>query len=344
MRMKFGTGLGRNLAMWEIADHARVAEESGFVNATFVDQQNLSRDVYAMMSMAAAATKRLHIGQGVTNPFTYHPSVVANATASIDELSGGRAFLGIGAGGNAPLTMGLKPSPLRDLKEAVAFIRKYMSGEEASYKGGKMHSEWIRKPVPIYLASSGAKSLQLAGEIADGVIIIGVHPELLKWKLEQIEIGALRVGRDPSKIDIWARTLCYVGESKKAAWRETASYTATCVRDAYLSSFSHNTPESAALAERLERIEPGVVDEFKRVYDNFDHYQHEKTDAPHARLVTQRLIDMTMLTGTPEDICEAIEKIGELGIRTVSCVMYTVIDKKGMMREIGDKIMIRFRN
>ncbi len=344
MRMVFGTGLGRNIAMWDIADHCRVAEESGFSNVTFVDQQNLSRDIYAMMSVAAMSTKRIHIGQGVTNPFTYHPSVIANATASIDEMSGGRAFLGIGVGGNAPLTMGLKPSPMKDLRKAIEFIRKYMSGEEAQYKGGKMHSEWIRRPVPIYMAASGPRSLQLAGEIADGVIVIGVHPELLKWRLEQIEKGALKAGRDPSKIDVWARTLCYVAESKEAARRETASYTASAARDTYLSVFSRNTPESAALAERLERIESGIVDEFKLIYDKFDHYQHETTDAPHAKLVTQRIIDMTMLTGTPEDICEAIEGIGEVGIRTVSCVMYTVIDKKGMMREIGDNIMPHFRN
>ena len=344
MRMHFTTGLGRNLAMWEIGDHAKAAEDSGFEASTFVDQQNLCRDVYAMMCMAAINTTRLHVGHGVTNPLTYHPSVIANATASVDELSGGRAFVGLGAGGNAPLTMGLRPSPLRDLRDTVDFIRRYMSGEEVGYRGGKMHSEWIRRPVPIYLAASGPKSLQLAGEIADGVIVVGVHPELLKWRLEQIEKGALRAGRDPSKIDVWARTLCYVAESKDAARRETASFTASAARDTYLSVFSRNSPEGAELAERLERVEPGIVDEFKVVHDNFDHYEHEKTDAPHAKLVTQRVIDMTMLTGTPDDIGEAIQKIGEVGVRTVSCVMYTIIDKKGMMREIGDKIMPHFRN
>ncbi len=343
MRMHFTTGLGRNLGMWEIGDHAKTAEDNGFEAGTFVDQQNLCRDVYAMMCMAAINTNRIHIGHGVTWPY-HHPSVIANATASVDELSGGRAFIGIGAGGNAPLTMGLRPSKLSDLREAVNFIRRYMSGEEVEFRGGKMRSEWIPRPVPIYMAASGPKSLQLAGEIADGVILIGVHPVLLKWKLEQVEKGALKAGRDPSKIKVWIRTLCYVADSKEEARRETASYTASAARDTYLAIFSRNTPESNELADRLEEVEPGAVDEFKLVYDNFDHYEHEKTDAPHAKLVTQRVIDMTMLTGRPEDIIESIAKIGETGVDTISCVMYTVIDKKGMMREIGNKVMPSFRN
>ncbi len=346
MKMNFTVGIGRNEKIEEIASHARAAEESGFSHITFGDQQNLNNDVYVMMTIAALNTHRIHIGHGVTNPITYHPSIIANGTNSLNNLSGGRAFVGLGTGGNAPLTMGLRPAPLSDLREAIIFIKKYMRGEEAEYKGSKMHSEVVggMNPAPVYLASTGAKSLQLAGEMADGVMTIGAHPEFVKWKLEQIEKGLLKAGRDPSEIDVWIRFLVYSAESKEAARYGTASYTATAARDAYLSIFGRNTPDSAEIGERIERMEPGLIDEIKRVHDNFDHYQQELADAPHAKLVSQRMIDFFMLTGRPEDICEGIQKIGELGVKTVSLTLFGIADEKGMMREIGDKIMTHFRN
>ncbi len=344
MKMDFGTGMGRNLRIDEIASHAKVAEESGFSHLTFIDSQNLSRDVYSMMAIAALNTNRIRIGHGVTNPFTRHPSVIANATATIDELSGGRAFIGIGAGMSSVWTMGMKARSQQEFREAVEFLRKYTSGEEAEFQGAKMHSEWARRPIPIFMAATGPKALQLAGELADGVIVTAIHPELMKWKLEQIEKGALKANRDLSKIDVWARTMCYVAESKEEARREVASYTATNATGMYRSLFQRQSPELADLQERLETASPGIIDEFRVVSEAYDNYEHERTDAPHGKVVTQRIIDALMLTGTPDDICDQVYKLQEIGIRTVSVTLYTIIDKKGMMREIGDKIMPHFRN
>ena len=142
--MKFAVGTGRNERIDEVAGIARAAEESGFSYLTFLDEQNLARDLYAMMTIAAANTSHIRIGQGVTVPFTRHPSVTANATATVDELSGGRVILGIGSGGGALGTMGMKTRPLAELREMVEFIRRYSAGEEAEFQGARMRSEWIR--------------------------------------------------------------------------------------------------------------------------------------------------------------------------------------------------------
>lgn len=342
MKMKFSVGTGRNLRIDEIPDHAQVAEQSGFSHFTLVDQPNLDRDVTVMMTMAAANTRRIHIGHGVTDPFTFRPWVIANATATVNELSGGRAFIGLGAGGTWGKIM--KPRPMQELRESVQFMRDYMAGKEAVFKGVKMHSEWITGPVPIYMACTGPKSCQLGGEVADGVMIAGVTPEKVKWNMELVERGAEKAGRDPSKIDIWCRTLIYVAESKEAARREVASYAGTWAYDLYRSLFQRENPEVADLRHRVEQVEPGIIDEFKAIHEAFDPYQNEVLDAPHARFVTQRVIDFFLLTGTPEDIAERIYKLGELGVKTISPVMFAIIDQKGMMREIGDKIMCHFRN
>ena len=190
MMVEFGLGMGRNERIDEAADLARVADECGFSHISYVDQQNISRDVYSLMTVAALNTRRIKISHGVTVPHTRHPSVTANATATVDELSGGRAILGIGSGGNAIRSMGMKEGqPLKRFREVIEFFRTYMSGEEAEFDGAKMHSEWVRRPIPIYIAAEGPRALRLAGELGDGVMTVGGPPDWVKWKVEQIHKG-----------------------------------------------------------------------------------------------------------------------------------------------------------
>ena len=344
MRMNFTVGMGRNLQAHEVASHARVAEECGFSALTWVDQPNLSRDVTASLTIAAVSTRRIRIGQGVTDPFTYHPSVIANATATLDELSGGRAFLGIGAGGQFGKVM--KPRPTREIKEAIKFLRGYMAGEEVEWKGAKMHSEWNRRSIPIYLAVDGPKLCRLAGQIADGAIFLGLHPEMAKWRVELIHQGAEEAGRDPSEIDIWARTMIYVSDTKEEARREVTSYPAMYIKMHHF--FNRDVPEIQDLRRRLERAEPGMVEELMsdsaRAAEAYDDYYHEHIDAPHAKLVTQRMIDFYHLTGPADETIQKIEELGKIGVNTISTVLFTIIDKKGMMRRISEEIMPAFRN
>ncbi len=352
MKMTFGVSLGSNLTMDDIAGHSRVAEESGFTHLGFVDQPFHDRDPWVNMTVAALNTSRILIGQTVTDPFTHHPLVIANATASVNELSGGRAFVGIGAGG-AGAKATFKPVSMQELKEAVQFIQKVTAGEEADFKGvwasrvstTKMHSVWMKKGIPVYWAANGLKSSELAGEVADGVLISGGHPELVNLRLQYIERGALRAGRDPSEIDIWMRTMIYIAESKEAARPEVAAYTATQANALY--KFALRNPEVARL---LEKVEPGIIDELRQVYDAYQHYEHERTGASHSGVVTQRVIDFFNLTGNAEDICEGVSGFQELRgddgahIGTLGLAMYTIDDQKGMMRKIGSQIVPLFRD
>ena len=344
MRMHFAVGMGRNERMDEVASHARVAEESGFRYVTFVDQPTMSRDVFVNMTIAATNTRRLEIGQGVIDPSTHHPLVIAGATASVYELSGGRAFVGIGAGG--PFGKAMRSLTVRELRDAIVLIKRFTAGEEVEVNGQKVRSEFTKAPLPIYVGCSGPKMFQMAGEVADGIMFssnFGVNPGMLRWKLEQVEKGALKAGRDPSKIDTWARAMMYPTNDPKEARRELASYAVnSAVRTILL--LRQRGSEIEDLRRRLEREEPGIIDECQRVFDAWDPRWHEHQDAPATKFVTQRLIDSQQLAGNVDDICEKIQEVGELGIKTIATVTYTIADKKGMLREIGSKIMPHFRN
>lgn len=336
--MDFAVGIGRTESIHDVGDHAQVAEESGFKHVSVVDIPFLGREVDSMMTMVALKTNKVRIGQGVTDPVTRHPLVTANASATIDELSGGRAFVGIGTGGpwGKPMT---KPAPLKQLRDAVTFIKRYTAGEEVDWDGVKFQSEWSRRPLPVYIACGGPKACYLAGQVADGVIATS-NADLTtnKWRMEQIAKGAESVGRDPAEIDYWVRGMIYVTKDKAKATREVAGY---AVNGAYLLwiQMQQNTPESEDLRNRLQKEQPGMVEDCKKVCEAFDPAWVEHPDAPAAKFITQRIIESQHAVGTPEQICDKLSKLEEAGMKTFGTVTYTIDDKRDMMRQIGTEII-----
>ena len=255
MHMNFSVGTGRVTDIHQVAQLARTAEECGYSRISFPDTPAFNRDVHVMMTVAALNTHRIHIGQGFTDPFTFHPFVIANATATVDELSGGRAYVGLGAGG--PYGKSMKPVAIQELRDAIQFIRTCTSGEEAEWKGVRMQSEWIGRPLPIYMAVEGPRACRLAGELADGIIFLGVHPEHVKWRLELVEKGALKAGRRLSDIDIGVRGVVYPSRSKEAALSGISPHVAGL--EYMHRAFQNPTPAMTELRRRLDRADPGLT-------------------------------------------------------------------------------------
>ena len=153
-----------------------------------------------------------------------HPTVIANAAASINELTGGRGFIGIGAGN--PLYKFRRSATLRQLRQAVEFMRQYMTGEEAEYEGVKTRSQWIGEPLPIYMTAHGRSPCSWPARSRWRHLTVRA-PAYVEWQLEQVAKGAERAGRDPESIDTWARTMIYVTDDKRAARRELSAFPAT---------------------------------------------------------------------------------------------------------------------
>jgi 5,10-methylenetetrahydromethanopterin reductase len=312
---------------------------------TLIDMPFVGRDVHTLMTMSALNTRSILIGHGVTTPVLFHPMSIANATASINELSGGRAFVGLGVGGPFESVVG-RVAPVKEMRETVQFIRSFMAGEVADYRGVKAHSEWARDPVPIYIAAERPRMLHLAGEIADGVISIGTNPEWVRWKMKQVEKGALKAGRDPAEVEFWVRTMIYVADNKEDAREEVAPYP---LAYGHLHTLlQQGTPEAVELRQALDREYPGMSEDLiadsEKVASAYEPYGVERLDAPWAKYVTGALIDYFHLTGRPEDINERISVLGEMGVKNISTVMFTVLDKIGMMQAIRDEIMPNFQD
>jgi 5,10-methylenetetrahydromethanopterin reductase len=138
----------------------------------------------------------------VTNPVTRHPAITAVAMATVDEIAGGRCVLGIGAGDRPLLALGLRPSSVASLRATIVAIRALWAGERVDVDDPafRLHGAHLRTPprpdIPVFVSASGPRTLELAGEIADGVILlVGLLPEAIAWALEHVDRGAAAAGR-----------------------------------------------------------------------------------------------------------------------------------------------------
>src|SRR5438477_7746567 len=161
----------------------KAAEAAGYDRVWIFDSQMLWKDVYVYMSHALAATDKIQIGTGVTNPFTRHFTVTASVHATLNQIYPGRVLFGIGRGDSARRTIGMNPWPTSKFKEVVKQIQTLMAGgsveivDHAGKTGDATHIVWAEEKIPTMMPGTGPKNLRLAGALADIVQIqVGAHP------------------------------------------------------------------------------------------------------------------------------------------------------------------------
>lgn len=183
---------------------AREAERLGFERCWVCDQGLDCRDVFVTLAAVADKTHTLRLGTGITHPYTRHPAVTAAAIASVDELSGGRAFLAIGAGGtDTLLPMGLeRRKPLTAVREMIQLTRALGRGQAVNFDGQSFQLrgarlDYARPDLEIWLAARGRKMLALGGELADGVLLDFIHKDLLPEHVQWVRAGASATGNTP---------------------------------------------------------------------------------------------------------------------------------------------------
>ena len=194
----------------QVVDAAVTAEALGCRRVWIPDEGLAARECWVTLGAVAAATSVLEVGTGITNAYTRHPGMTAAAVATLDEASGGRAALGIGAGGALTLTpLNIeRRSPVAAMRELVTTSRALWSGQVLDHDGvtggfRRARLGYGRPDIPIWLAGRGPRVLRLAGELADGVIMSFVHKELIGEHVAAIHGAADEHGRPRPR-------LCYM--------------------------------------------------------------------------------------------------------------------------------------
>jgi 5,10-methylenetetrahydromethanopterin reductase len=208
-----------------LVELAQLAERVGYDFVWLADER-FFREVYASLTLCALRTTRIKLGPCVTDPYSRHPALTAMAIATLDEISGQRAMLGLGAGVSGFRELGIaREQPAVAMREAIELIKRLLTGETVSCDGrrvtfhnGRLDFTPIRSHVPIYVASQRPMGLRLAGRLADGAIMQGCVAEpLLRFFRQMVAEGARQRGRDPSTVDLAARINVCVHDDPRAA-------------------------------------------------------------------------------------------------------------------------------
>jgi 5,10-methylenetetrahydromethanopterin reductase len=278
------------------------------------------------MSAFAAVTDKIKIGSGVVDCWTRNPARLAATFSTLDDLAPGRVILGIGAWWD-PLAekVGIsRAKPLRAMREIITAVRALLANETVTMNGEFVHLDGVEldyvyqerrpKDVPIYLGATGMQMMELAGEIADGVVLnYLVSPDYNKKALEHLAIGADKAGRSWEKIDRPQLVVCSVHEDRK-----TALDMARMMVTQYLGQQPHIMKASGVPQSLLDKV--GEVLTWPAT--------HEQVEAA-SKLVPDEIVQMLTASGTPD---EARAKVREYIADGATCpILYPLGDVTAMI-------------
>ena len=204
----------------ECVDFTVRCEAAGFDGVGYLDSQMINRDMFVTMALAAAATSRIKVVTAVTNPISRHVSTIASAAATIDDLGRGRVEIWLGRGFTAVNLAGLPYATTKELRESVHSLRGLLRGEWDAIPGAhtRMGSTIGGREVPVVLAAAGPRTLRLAGEVADGVLLTtGMVPSAMEQARSLVAEGARAAGRQPEDVTVWLSLLTCIRPTREEA-------------------------------------------------------------------------------------------------------------------------------
>ncbi len=286
---------------------AQFAERMGF-DSFWVPEDYAYPGAFSACGAIAATTTKIKIGTGVVNPFTRHPVVTAMELAALDQISNGRAILGLGGGVKLWIEeqMGIPyGKPITALRDAVTIMRGLFAGEALDYQGKvacaragiRFNLEPQRADVPIILGATGPKALELAGEIADGMMPVCASPEGIRKAVECVRIGAARAARSLATFDFSAFLVTSIGTDERAARDATKPLLAT-----FLGWFA-NQPELSLFNDY--GLSPADVNEIRLIY---------RRGEIRPEFVSEGLIDGLTISGNPARCREQLARLIDSGL------------------------------
>ncbi len=301
-------------------EYVQYAEKKGF-DAVWQADSRLVRDAIVPMSAFAAVSDTIKIGSGVVDCWTRNPARLAATFSTLDDLAPGRVILGIGAWWD-PLAQKVgvsRDKPLRAMREIITSVRALLANETVTFQGEFVHLDGVEldyvyqdrrpKEVPIYLGATGMQMMELAGEIADGVVLnYLVSPDYNRKAIEHLAIGAQKSGRNWQDIDRPQLVVCSVHED-----RDTAIDMARLMVTQYLGQQPHIMKASGVPQSLLDKV--GDVLTWPATHDQV---------VAASRLVPDEIVHMLTASGTADD---ARKKVSEYIADGATCpILYPLGD------------------
>jgi alkanesulfonate monooxygenase SsuD/methylene tetrahydromethanopterin reductase-like flavin-dependent oxidoreductase (luciferase family) len=192
---------------------ARIADETGI--DSFWVPEGWARDAFSLLISIAEKTRHIKLATGIVNAYSRTPAALAQHFATLDEWSGGRAIIGLGASSANVIEQfhGLPFQPsLARLRETAEIINMLIRGEKLIYSGKwfKMDRGFtlrftpVRDHIPIFMATLQPKSVKMTAEVADGWMPVMIPKAAMRQEIDQFRQWAADAGRDPAALEVKA--------------------------------------------------------------------------------------------------------------------------------------------
>ena len=308
---------------------AALVEEFGFDGLWFVDYQLPMKDTFVAMTLAATATSRITLGPGVANPRTRHLSVLANGMSAINELSDGRAIVGLGGGHTSVYGVGLSPAGVAETKTAVSNLRLLLRGQDVDTDGKQYRLRTVSPevpPPPVWMAATQMHMLRAAGRAADGVILMGAADTgMTQWQLDRIHEGLDEAGRSRGDINIELWVALSVGDDDTAT-KDIKAWAAA---------------EARVLNRWKGELPSGLTDyaeEFRRADTQYVLSDHLAVGGQNAALISDELALRLAIAGTAETCAARLRELVELGLDGVTVTLLSG-GREQRIRRLGEELL-----
>ena len=293
----------------------------------------LSRgDPYVELGVAARETKNLLLATTVAVPAPANPALMAASIATVNQISGGRAVLGVGRGAVTARLLGEHSLTTSQLEEYIRALRALLAGDEVAWRGTRLRLGWVDRAAPVILAAYGPRTLRLAGRCADGVLIASaVRGRVLNEAIKTVRGGAVEAGRDPDALAVWVMGRASVGDDADEALGDLKAILAGAGRQ-----LDEHDPDLG------EDLRPAVA-ELKKRYVEADHVV--PGGANDALIEELGLVDYLAgrfaIAGTAAQCRQQLQELADLG---VDCVFLNgaMRNEERMIVSIAEKVGVSF--
>jgi len=296
-------------------------------------QEGDQKSAWTLAALALRSTKRVKVALGVTSPVRRHPQILAIEAATVNEISVDRLVLGVGIATGAIRNYGLQIEPLPAMRDTVAIIRGLLADAttEFSYSGKVFSTRRPQKPfripnLPIFLGAIGPQMLDLAGEIADGLILTRrgcFSAEYQKYAIDRVINSARTKNRDPNSLSFVGFFETSISEDGNLARQFVKKILGT-----------YTIPELPDSVSNLVDVNEKEVQVIKQRYSEGDF-------EGAIEAVTDKMVDTFAIAGTPTQCAEKLEQFANTGLNTPILFIHGP-DKMKAVKLAAEQIIPRF--
>ncbi len=319
----------------EIVEFVQRLEGAGY-DSVWVGE-SWGRELFVMLTTLACHTSRIQIAAGIANVFSRTPGLVAQCAATLDEVSGKRAILGLGTSGAKVIRdwHGVPyDRPIQRTREYIEIVRLALSGQRVNYDGEiyklrdfRIATKPPRPDTPIVVASLGPKNVRLTGELADGWTPLYISPNYLPQLQTWLAEGAALAGRDPNDIDLRPYIVaCVDDDDPQAARKLVKGHLAF-----YIGGMGRYYRDLIA--------KYGYVEETDRIAELWSKYERDQA----VDVVTDAMVDEFCAGGTAEQARQRLADLADKGLDSPVLYVPNGSPMETMLRTVDELAPAKFR-